>query len=586
MYVRIAERRHGGTLYRYVHLAESYRDPDGRPRQRLVANLGSPDRYKPGEIEKVIAGLRRVFGRPEEGAPGAADEATVGVTTAYDFGGAYSVVQILDQLGWEEPIQARLRSRRVRFDLFSNIKVLVANRLLDPCSKLHILEWFEGVYVPGVRRQEVTYAHLLRAMDFLHRHKAALEVGFARKLISLFDLEVDLVFYDVTSVYFELDGPDTPGGDSTLRQHGYSRDHRPDLPQVVVGLVMTRDGIPLAHHVWSGNTVDKSTLREVVEDLKRRFGIRRCVFVGDRGMLSASNLEALTEAGLDFIVAHPLRNHNATREVLLQVASALKEAQDREAARAARAQEDPQEVVIETEWESRRFVVAHHEVIASQTRKGRVRKLKESDAFARELIEKLNRQDAGKRARGRPATDSGALIRLHDYLRDRKLLRYTKVYQDEKGLLHCEADMDARGWEDRIDGKLVLETSDRALPPQEVLARYKELADIERAFRTMKSSLDLRPVFHRVDRRIEAHVFLCVMALQIDRVMRHRLHQAGIHRLPTRVLETLDRYRLISTELGDERTHRALTTPGPQQLDLFQALGVPKPTMEDASDVS
>lgn len=547
MYVRIAERRHAGTSYRYVHLAESYRDETGRPRQRLIANLGNPDRFGPGEIEKVIAGLRRVFGLSDEGDPAAPERSAGAITTAYDFGGAYAVMQLFEQLGWKESLHAQRRDRRVRFDLLSNIKVLVANRLLDPCSKLHIVEWFEGVSVPGVRREAVTYAHLLRAMDFLHRHKTALEVGFARKLISLFDLEVDLVFYDVTSVYFELDGPDAPEGASTLRQHGYSRDHRADLPQVVVGLVMTRDGIPLAHHVWSGNTVDKTTVQKVVKDLAGRFGIRRCVFVGDRGMLSESNLEVLTKAGLDFIVAHPLRSHNATEEVLAQAGPALREA---------------------------------------QTRKGRGKKLKEADEFARGLIEKLNRQDAGKPARGRPATDAGAMLRVHDYLRDRKLLRYTDVYQDEDGLLHCDANMEARGWEDRIDGKLVLETSDRTLPPAQVVARYKELADIERAFRTMKSSLDLRPVFHRVDRRIEAHVFLCVMALQIDRVMRHRLHRAGIHKLPTRVLETLDRHRLITTELGDERTHVALTTPAPQQLDLFKALGVSRPTMEDAAGVT
>ena len=516
----------------------------------------------------MIAGLRRVFGVQEGGSTGA--DAPAGSTaaapepgaetTAYDFGGAYAVTRIFDQLGWADPIRRHLRGTRYRFDVLGNVKVMLANRLLDPSSKLHILEWFEGVYVPGVKRQEVTYPHLLRAMDFLHRHKDLLEVAFARKLMTLFDLEVDLVFYDVTSVYFETDGPDEEPG-STLRQHGYSRDHRPDLPQVVVGLVMTRSGIPLAHHVWKGNTVDAGTVGEVVRDLKDRFGIQRCVFVGDRGMLSEDNLTALREAGMDFIVAHRLRRNDAVREVLPLVEDALK----------------GDEAVAEALWQKRRFVVAHSAEIAAQTRRRRERMIQEADRFIDEKTTKLGMQDAGIPQRGRPATDEGTLLKIHDYLRDRKLTRYTNISLDENGHVTWKANVEARKWENRIDGKLVLETSTGDLPPAEVVSRYKELADIERAFRTMKSSLDLRPVFHRVDRRIEAHVFLCVMALQMDRVMRHRLHGAGIHTLPTRVLESLDRYRMIATDLGEGRRRVAMTTPRERQLDLFRGLGVPRP---------
>jgi transposase len=571
MYVRTVERKHGDTVYRYIHLAESFRTPDGKVRQRMIANLGNPADYKPGEIQKVIAGLQKVFGLPVD-APSAPPPDVVPAeadATALDYGGSYAVMKIFEQIGWAEPIRAALRGGRHGFDVLGNLKVLLANRLLDPCSKLHILEWFKGAFVPGVDRSEVTYERLLRAMDFLIRNKEDLEVGFARKILTLFDQEVDLVFYDVTSTCFEIDAPDDPDNPrKSLRQWGYSRDHRPDLPQVVVGLVMTRDGFPICHHVWKGNTADKATVGEVAADLRKRFGIRRVVFVGDRGMLSKENLQILREAGLDYIVAHKLRKNEAARKVLPQVEDRLT---------------DPdEESVAEAVWKGRRFVVAHHPEIAKQTRRTRERMIQATGRFVDEQILKLHLQDAGLKGRGRPASDEGTLIRIHDYLRDRKLLRYYDARLDEDGHVTCRANVKSRKWENRIDGKLLLETSVKSLAPEEVVRRYKELADIERAFRTMKSSLNLRPVFHRVDRRIAAHAFLCVMALQIDRVMRHRLHAAKITTLPTRVLESLDRHRMITTRREDGGSHVTLTVPSRDQSDLFSGLGVPRPSHKEA----
>jgi transposase len=284
-------------------------------------------------------------------------------------------------------------------------------------------------------------------------------------------------------------------------------------------------------------------------------------------MLSEENLEVLREAKLDYIVAHKLRRSEAVREVLPKVEDKLT---------------DPKaESVAEATWNGRRFVVAHNPEIAAQTRQTRERMIQAATRFIEERILKLGMQDAGLKGRGRPATDQGELLRIHDYLRDRKLLRYIDVTLDKNGHVTWKANVKNRRWENRIDGKLVLETSEGKLPAEDIVRRYKDLADIERAFRTMKSSLDLRPIFHRVDRRIEAHVFLCVMALQIDRVMRHRLHAAGIHTLPTRVLESLDRYRMISMRLADGRTQQTLAAPREQAADLFSKLGVPRPVLRE-----
>lgn len=580
MFPRIAKKKYGKKTYRTLQILQSYRDGEGRVRQRLVANLGDPGGYSPTDVRNVIQGLRRVFGLETE-----VTEAE-GPTTTRSLGGAHVVFHLWEKLGWTRVIRSALRQDRFRFDILANVKALVAHRLLDPGSKLSVLDWLESVYLPGVPADQITYNHLLRAMDFLERHKDRLELGFAAAWRDLYADDVDVVFYDLTSAYFQIEEADPEETEddasevSTLRRYGYSRDHRPDLPQVVMGLVMSRSGMPLAHHVFPGNTVDKTTVQEVSRDLRKRFRIRRCVFVGDRGLMTEENREALRADGFEFILAHPLRNNNDVKETLDRVEASLKDRIDRERSRAAEAKEPMAEVLAEVRWGDRRFVVAHSEEIAVQTKKTRTRKLTETEALCKELAGKLDRQDGGESFRGKKLTDQGALLKVHDQLRDDGLLRLTKVYLNEDGGLAWEPDEEARRWENRIDGKLVLETSNVELSAEDVVARYRDRQEIERCFRTVKSSLDLRPMFHRVDRRIRAHAFLCVMALQIDRWMRMKLRASGIPMMPARALDKLSRIIALQIEDGGA-SRKAVTTPSPEQLTLFKALEVPKPNHND-----
>jgi len=580
MFPRIVTRKKGGRTYHWLHIVETFRTEEGKVRQRSLANLGNVNHISAKDIGNITKGLNRIFGigEPEE-------EILDDPAESLDVGGSYAVLRIWDQLGWGAVIQKCLRGTRHSFDVTANIKTLVTNRLLDPCSKLHILEWHKGVFLPGIPRNQITYNHLLRAMDFLERNKKKLEVGFSNALIDLFSLDVNIIFYDVTSTYFEIDRADgaeeanPQQGISTLRQKGYSRDKRGDLPQVTIGLVMTQEGIPLAHHVFPGNRLDKTTLEEIVTDLKGRFRIRRCTFIGDRGMLSEENLAFLRKERYDFIIAHPLRQHKDAKEVLKEVEKELREKISQEVKRARKKNHPIQEVIVDTTVMGRRFVVAHHEEIAKETKKTRVRNLKKAEALIEEQVEKLNRQDEGEVFRGRKLSDEGALLKIHDYLRDKKLLRYYDIHLDDKKMLQWSRNEKACNWEKKIDGKLILETSGVNLSPEQVVRRYKDLQEIERCFRIMKSSLDLRPVFHRVDRRIRAHAFLCVMALQIDRLMRCRLRKANISRLPSRVLETLSRQRTIKAKV-EGKAYKGLTTATVEQLELFKALDVPKPTLK------
>jgi transposase len=436
------------------------------------------------------------------------------------------------------------------------VRLMVVNRVCDPCSKLALLEWLDGVHFPGYEESRPSYHHLLRAMDRLIATKEKAEPAIARKFLSLFDQQVDLVFYDITSTYFE---GDKSIEEDDVRRYGYSRDGRFDRRQITIGVVMTRDGIPLCHHVFPGNTVDKTTVVEVVRDMKSRFNLRNVIFVGDRGMLSDENLETILSEELGFIVAHPLRRSHIAAEVIAELGDTFDRTRE-------------EEQFLSDERTTLRFVLAYSPQIAREVREERRARLSRADAFLGDCLRKLTNPSG----RGRKATAQGTYDRIRDYLRDHHLLSFYDIDLVD-GEVVVRADKKTRAWEEKIDGMLLLETTDLTLSPEEIVRRYKELAEIERGFRALKSSLMLRPFYHWTEDRIRAHVFLCVLALQIERLMRKRLQAVSVRK-------AIDRLRQIKA--GELRvggiTTRTLTRSTEEQQSLFKFLDVPLPRIAKA----
>lgn len=435
------------------------------------------------------------------------------------------------------------------------IRLLVVNRLCEPRSKWALLDWLDGVHYDAAEKP--SYHHLLRAMDRLIEAKEKAEPLIA-KALRPDDEPPDLVFYDITSTYFE--------GDRSLveddfRRYGYSRDTRFDRRQVVIGMVITREGIPLCHHVFPGNTADKSTVAEVVLDLKNRFNLKRMVFVGDRGMLSDPNLLTLIGEELGFIVAHPLRRNEHAREVV----GSLYRKFDKKIG---------EEQFLEEVREKFRFVVAYSPKIAQEVREGRKKRLAKTDAWIEEQQLKL----LFPAKKGRKPTPQGTYDKIRDYLRDHGLLGFYDVTLSA-GKVAVKKDRKALLWECKIDGMLMVETTDTELTPEEVIGRYKELAEIERGWRSLKSTLLLRPVHHWTEDRIRAHVFVCVLALQVERWMRNRLRevelpdgQKGVS-VP-KAIELLKRIKAGKMEIGGKKLVVPTRTT-PEQNAILAALDVP-----------
>jgi transposase len=403
-------------------------------------------------------------------------------------------------------------------------------------------------------------------MDWLIEQKEEIEKQVANRFLTLFDREPDLVFYDITSSYFEGEHSITS---EDIRQYGYSRDHRPERRQIVIGVVMTRDGIPLCHHVFSGDTPDKSSVVEVVRDLKERFGLKRVVFVGDRGMLSEGNLEFLLDEGLGFIVCHRLRKNNEIKELVTQTHDSLEHKPEAE------------EQYREEEREGVKFVLAYNPEIAFFVRKRREEALEKANAFIRGIRTRLRKAQEGK-TRGRPLTPEGALVQVRDYLKKHNLLRYYKLEFNGTQGLRVSSDTQARAWEKLIDGKLIVETTQLELPAEEVIERYKGLQIIERGFKTLKSSLKLRPYYHWTEKRIRAHVFICILALQLERYMTSRLSESNMS--VRNAIEKLRQIKAGQLTVNSVKTP-ILTAVGEEHKAIYRQLELSFPKIKDLRDM-
>lgn len=556
----------------YLQIVHSFRDPaTGQPRQRHIATLGRLDELaEGGRLDALLDGLLKVTGRtPLSGRePGIEEESTV-FERALGLGDVWAITKLWEELGLGDAVEAAASGTRARMDVETLIRVMVANRLCDPRSKLGVLEWLEGVAMPGIDRAAVTHQKLLRAMDVLAEHWEEVETALARQILPLFGHELEVVFYDITTV--RVHGEHEGEGD--LRAWGKPKDGEELARQYAVGVVQSEEGLPITHEVFPGNISEPKTVKGIIERLAERFPIRRMVLVADRGMISFDNLDELDAMELpggrrmEYILAVPARRYREMTAGLREVHEEL----------SAESRRTKREAVRETLVNGRRLVVAHSPEIARRSRWQRALKLAKACRLAHQLSGKLNDQADGKTSRGRRLTDNGARLRLRDFLIEHRLTRLIKVdWKDD--VFTWDWDVEELKRELMLDGKLVVVSNVEDVDAAQLVARYKDLADIERGFHVLKSHLAIAPVYHRLPQRIRAHTMICFLGLVIHRVMRQRLRRAQMDHSPERMLLKLRGIQRHGVALSTGRKLRGITTPTPEQLSLFDAVSVPAPT--------
>lgn len=564
-----------GTVHEYVRIVGSVRE-NGKVRQKVIANLGRRD-----TLEAVLPLLNRFLQGGEDDeqlARQLSQEAPIEVLDASTWGPMLVVRHFFAQLGLWKLLDAGRRWPKLlpeedpHDDWVSRVSVLIANRLTRPSSEHALAPWLETDYVcdrEGRRyvpcwkqqgRVQVDLAQLqrwYRALDHLLLNKETIEVALYERLRTLFEFEADLVFYDVTSTYFEGHGP------PSLAKHGYSRDGKPRNVQVVIGVVMVA-GWPIAHHVWSGNTRDSSTVKEVIADLTKRFRFRRVVFVGDRGMVTESNLQTLQETeGHGFLVGMT-RRQNPEAETLID---RVDEANwiDCPVGITAREKKEPprtrvQEVTCDREG-VRVFVVDSDERRAYEERQ-RTKAMQR----VRESLEKVQARVAKGHLK-QPEKIGAAVERV---LQKHHGYRYYAWELKEGRLEIFEHPVNLRR-EKKYEGKYLIQTDQADVTPQDAVAHYKELNDVERGFRSLKNPLGMRPIWHHCQRRVKAHIFVAALAFLIERMLERSLKDARSALSASSALEALQTIRHVQFRIDGE--HRTGVTPGsPRARQVLKAL--------------
>jgi Transposase DDE domain len=512
MFVRTATRRNkDGSAVRYVQLVQNEWDPATKSsRMRVVHSFGREDQLDRAAVERLAGSLGRLLGREPAGA---APELTYAGSVA--FGGTYLLDQLWQRLGISEIMTAMLGGTRRGAATERVLFALVANRALDPSSKLAAAHW-AGRKAHVDRLPATTDDACYRAMDWLHEVRHALERQVFSQVATALDLEVDLLFFDTTSTYFELDEEDEPvprdkdggpvpggenrseaGGDEGtagqdgpemggFRVLGNSKDHRDDLPQIVIGMAVTRTGIPVRVWSWPGNTADSKLIRQVKDDM-RDWTLSKIVWVADRGFTSKANRRYLRRGDHHYIIGEKLRSGSAEAAAALSRQGRYQEVTGNLRVKEVRISEDE------------RFVICHNPDGAERDAAVRARML----ARLREKIDGTDTLSAAKRAelRGVISTKPG-------------LNRYLRVTPG--GLLRIDAA--AVKSEENLDGKYLLRTSDPKMTSEDIALGYRQLLEVERGWRDMKQVIDLRPVYHRKEERIRAHVILCWLALLLIRI--------------------------------------------------------------------
>lgn len=548
---------------RYIQLVEAYRDENGRARQRTIASLGRLETID-AHYDSLIRGLERVTGRDRSAEPPAeAELPDIVFKPARHLGDVWSLTALWNELGFDQLARV-FRSGKRQLDVEAMLRIMVFNRLCDPESKLGVLRWLETVSLPGIATETVAHQHLLRAMDALVEHRDAVDKVVAGLLRPLIDQELSVVFYDLTTIRTE--GESEQHDD--VRRYGQSKDGG-IRRQVVLGVVQTADGLPIYHEVFEGNVAEVKTLRATLDTVMARYPIRRVIAVADRGLLSLDNLEELqgltTPAGepLEFILAVPGRRYPDFVDTLRDFHN-------------TQCQPADQEVLGEFRWNALRLVVAHDPRMAAEKTAERDRRIKALEDQAAEWVDKLDNQDSGTRGRGRPLSDGGVRARFYHAVMEARLGRIIRVDLKSE-LFSYTIDRKARRLAEMMDGKLLLVTNTQELSTDEVVARYKSLADIERGFRVLKSEIEIGPVYHRLPNRIRAHAYLCFIALILHRVIRQRLRQAEQSISPERALETLRRIQHHQIQLAG-KNRSGITSLSPEQAALLQSLRVEKPS--------
>ena len=548
MYLRTTQRRNkDGSVVRYLALAENVRHPEkGYVEAKVVHSFGRADHLDRAALERLVASIQRVLADAGSG-PVTREGASLGriaIEASFELGVVHVAKALWAKLGIGEAIQAQLDEQQLTAPHAAALLAMVAQRLDRPGSKLACHErWLDRVWLPEAR--DLGLHQLYRALDVLALHGDAVEQAVFWRAVDLFKLDVDLVFYDGTTAWFECDEEDVASQEwrgltfEPLRKRGHSKEGRDNDPQVVIALAVTRDGVPVRSWVFPGNTPDVTTVQTIKDDL-RTMRLGRVLFVGDAGLYSRANLDELAKGAGRYILATPIGRVKEIRDEVLSHPGRYADITPTLRAK---------EVVLGEGERRRRYILCLNEEEATKQRWRRAEILKTLEAELASL----------KEDHPKAACRLMASKRFGPYLS-----------QDDNGRPYLDREKVRRA--EQLDGKFVLTTNDDTLSVADVALGYEGMWGIESCFRKMKTTgLEVRPMFHWMPHRITAHVKLCVLALMIQRAAEIATG------LPWRQLASLLERLKAVRYTSEGQTILQATMIQPELAEVFKKLGISAP---------
>jgi len=522
MYLLITKKKQGEKVYQSAKIVESYK-LNGKSRQRIIISLG------PVNSEEDLLKYKKILESMKKGNL-FVNENDIKAKNSREYGITYTTNKLFEKYKIDEILQTELSNNKAKFNIYDIIKALIINRLVRPSSELSAFDWICEDYSEDLD----IYGHqIYRALDYLIPKKDIIEKRIFDNLKIMLNLNLDYAHYDLTSTYFE-------GDKCKIAFYGYSRDHRKDRKQVVIGLVMI-DGIPIHHEVYEGNTVDKTTLEGMIKNVKEKFGLKEIAIVADRGLITDNNLTLLENQNYQYILGVQRRNNKIPQEHLIK----------------------------EIESENKNF--AKEVCLDNQTKKERLENLYE---IKQDIEEKLNELQKKYKAsqtskKGKKITKESLINQAFKLLGKNKRLFHVELTEDGFKQTFNKENYE---YEEKIAGKFLLITN-TDITPEKAMKTYKELQTVENAFDESKNFLYIRPVFHWREHRVRAHIFVCYLSFLIESIIeRFSSESARV------TLRELDRIKIINLNF---KTHnkKILTELSEEVLTIFKELKINQPIL-------
>ena len=597
MYIRKNTRKHKGKTYTNYLLVESVQTPKG-PRQRTICSLGNLEPAPQEEwlalahrleaslqgqlsmgasqvdINEIVAKARRWKRRTHFVDPGSVievDSDRVDVEEAREAGPVHVGHQIWRQLGIDDILRHARLSERAR----TVTEAMTLNRLIYPLSEHAMPEWIRRTALGDILKEDFSKREdesLYRNLDRLHPNRELIERELAEQEKTLFSLDDTVYLYDLTSTYFEGQAPL-----NKQAKRGYSRDKRPDCKQVVVGLVLDRDGFPKAHEVFDGNVQDRSTVDKMLDALEKRTGKKADgTVILDRGMAYAPDLEQIRKRGLHYLVVGLQSERNEWLDE-------LEKEDDWEQVIRTPSPRNPFQKKTRVEVKRRQKGDEVYILCRSEGRQDKDRAIRETHegkllADLRKLQERVAKGRLKKQEKIHQA-----IGRIKE--RYPRVARYHRIeYDSERKSLSSYEETEKKAIAEKLDGSYVLKTDRKDLTADEIWRTYILLTRVEDAFRDMKSPLMERPIFHHLENRTQTHIFLCVLAYHLLAAIEHRFLQQGVHTSWWTLRQELSTHQVVTVVLqttdGRVLRIRKATVPEPPHREIYATLAIPMEVMK------